>query len=62
MFQRPERASFISTKSLGGSLQRFRCMFQRPERASFISTLGAHGEYIGEKRFNALNGLLSFLL
>ena len=37
MFQRPERASLISTKK--SHLQWIRkAMFQRPERASFIST------------------------
>ena len=38
MFQRPERASFISTicKWLPANIETL--MFQRPERASFIST------------------------
>ena len=37
-------------------------LFQRPERASFISTEDhGIGELDEEIRFNALNGLLSFL-
>ena len=37
LFQRPERASFISTSAalIEGDAEK---MFQRPERASFIST------------------------
>ena len=46
MFQRPERASFISTernlwmqlRNLWKSREENVIMFQRPERASFIST------------------------
>ena len=37
MFQRPERASFISTFLLFRELSIWK-KFQRPERASFIST------------------------
>ena len=38
MCQRPERASFISTKMLETSKRVLAAMCQRPERASFIST------------------------
>ena len=61
LFQRPERASFISTRT-GRLYFKHNKWFQRPERASFIST-----KEPSQKRtliilcFNALNGLLSFL-
>ena len=61
MFQRPERASFISTNIgvVGGKF--LTAVFQRPERASFISTTGTQTEQSLQSCFNALNGLLSFL-
>ena len=37
MFQRPERASFISTRERK-KMAKMTKKFQRPERASFIST------------------------
>ena len=62
-FQRPERASFISTSLTQVCEIPRRRWFQRPERASFISTDSCDFSFRGGiKSFNALNGLLSFLL
>ena len=42
MFQRPKRASFISTRTTKAR-QVAKTMFQRPKRASFISTKTTEG-------------------
>ena len=62
VFQRPERASFISTSKVVKILAVIFTVFQRPERASFISTAVTYGIGVAILfSFNALNGLLSFL-
>ena len=61
MFQRPKRASFISTSVDSYTVQDRYDVFQRPKRASFISTPWGWDYDINEVCFNALNGLLSFL-
>ena len=61
MFQRPKRASSISTQIIKDLF--IQKMFQRPKRASSISTWSVElttGE-LYERCFNALNGLLPFL-
>ena len=60
-FQRPKRASLISTL-LMNVLEFYLIMFQRPKRASLISTKKVKRKWIWKpSSFNALNGLLSFL-
>ena len=62
-FQRPKRASSISTPSNDSTGEIDDSVFQRPKRASSISTEKGNDTMKQQtQRFNALNGLLPFLL
>ena len=62
-FRRPKRASVISTAAVVILFFGATAMFQRPKRASVISTHDPCGRArLVDVCFNALNGLLSFLL